>query len=401
VIEGIGAVIRVKIAQDVADHLTRADTFAFGAGKVEHANQALDESGLRVDVRLRHGRGAGLNPKGRFEEKFTTAFDDGWVQEEPPAAFKTTVVLEKPRRIITSNQSPDLPFDRSINPYRGCEHGCIYCYARPSHSYMGLSAGLDFETQIFAKPEAAKLLEQEFSHPKYKPKFIAIGTNTDPYQPVEKKYALMREILTVFLHARHPLIITTKSALILRDLDLLSQMAEKNLIEVGISITTLDRKMARAMEPRAATPSRRLETIAALARAHVPVRVMVAPLIPGLNDHEMEAIAEAASQAGAHDGDYILLRLPFEVAPLFKDWLLREYPDRYRRVMGLLRSMRGEKDYDANWQNRMCGSGPFADVMARRFQLVKKRFFLGKMHPRLSFSAFTPPREKTAQLSLF
>jgi len=350
---------------------------------------------------LRHGRGSALNPKGRFEEKSTTAFDDGWPGEEPLGALKTTVVLEKPRRIITTNQSPDIPFDRSINPYRGCEHGCIYCYARPSHAYMGLSAGLDFETRLFAKPDAAKLLEQEFSHPKYKPKLIAIGTNTDPYQPIEKKYALMHEILTVFLQARHPLTITTKSALILRDVDLLSQMAEKNLIEVGISITTLDRKMARAMEPRAATPNRRLETIAALARARVPVRVMVSPLIPGLNDHEMEAIVEAAAQAGAHDGDYILLRLPFEVAPLFKDWLLRTYPDRYRRIIGLLRTMRGNKDYDANWQNRMCGSGPFADIMARRFQLARKRFFPGKMRPRLSFTAFTPPKRETAQLSLF
>jgi len=377
-------VIRVKIAQDMASHLTQADQFAFGSGSSDHANQTLDKSGLRLDARLRHGRGSALNPKGRFEEKSTTSFDDGWTEEEPPGVLKTAVILEKPRRIITTNQSPDIPFDRSVNPYRGCEHGCIYCYARPSHAYMGLSAGLDFETRLFAKPDAAKLLEQEFSHPKYKPKLIAIGTNTDPYQPIEKKYALMREILAVFLQAHHPLTITTKSALILRDVDLLSQMAEKNLIEVGISITTLDRKMARAMEPRAATPGRRIETIAALARAHVPVRVMVSPLIPGLNDHEMEAIVEAAVQAGAHDGDYILLRLPFEVAPLFKDWLLRAYPNHYRRVMGLLRTMRENKDYDADWQNRMCGSGPFADIMARRFQLARKRFFSGKTRPSLS-----------------
>ncbi|MBB3353425.1 PA0069 family radical SAM protein [Rhizobium lentis] len=370
------------------------------ANTADIADAMIVSSGLRVEVDRRRGRGAGLNPTGRFEALQRETFDDGWqtLEELPP--FKTEVQIEKPRTAITRNESPDLSFDRSINPYRGCEHGCIYCFARPTHAYMGLSAGLDFETKLFAKPDAAKLLERELAKPGYKVRVIAIGTNTDPYQPIEKEWRIMRGILEVLNKANHPVSIVTKSAMILRDLDILQEMAGKNLVRVGISVTTLDRKLARAMEPRAATPPRRLETIHALSEAGIQTAVMAAPLIPALNDHELERILESAKAAGATEASYVILRLPLEVSPLFRDWLLQHYPDRYRHVMSLVRSMRGGKDYDAEFGKRMKGAGPYAWQIARRFEMAAKRFELTRRSVPLRDDLFVPPDGSGVQLSL-
>ncbi|ABC89680.1 hypothetical conserved protein [Rhizobium etli CFN 42] len=370
------------------------------ANTADIADAMIVSSGLRVEVDRRRGRGAGLNPTGRFEALQRETFDDGWqtLEELPP--FKTEVQIEKPRTAITRNESPDTSFDRSINPYRGCEHGCIYCFARPTHAYMGLSAGLDFETKLFAKPDAAKLLERELAKPGYKVRVIAIGTNTDPYQPIEKEWRIMRGILEVLNKANHPVSIVTKSAMILRDLDILQEMAGKNLVRVGISVTTLDRKLARAMEPRAATPPRRLETIHALSEAGIQTAVMAAPLIPALNDHELERILESAKAAGAAEASYVILRLPLEVSPLFRDWLLQHYPDRYRHVMSLVRSMRGGKDYDAEFGKRMKGAGPYAWQIARRFEMAARRFELTRRSVPLRDDLFVPPDGSGVQLSL-
>ncbi|AGS20731.1 radical SAM domain-containing protein [Rhizobium etli] len=370
------------------------------ANTADIADAMIVSSGLRVEVDRRRGRGAGLNPTGRFEALQRETFDDGWqtLEELPP--FKTEVQIEKPRTAITRNESPDISFDRSINPYRGCEHGCIYCFARPTHAYMGLSAGLDFETKLFAKPDAAKLLERELAKPGYKVRVIAIGTNTDPYQPIEKEWRIMRGILEVLNKANHPVSIVTKSAMILRDLDILQEMAGKNLVRVGISVTTLDRKLARAMEPRAATPPRRLETIHALSEAGIQTAVMAAPLIPALNDHELERILESAKAAGAAEASYVILRLPLEVSPLFRDWLLQHYPDRYRHVMSLVRSMRGGKDYDAEFGKRMKGAGPYAWQIARRFEMAARRFELTRRSVPLRDDLFVPPDGSGVQLSL-
>lgn len=374
-------------------------TFEPGLSAAE-ANARVSDASLRVDAGRVRGRGAALNMSGRFEVHAREAFDDGWNSFEELPPFKTEVQVEKPRTIITRNDSPDLPFDRSINPYRGCEHGCIYCFARPSHSYMGLSAGVDFESRLFAKPDAAKLLERELSRPGYKVQPIAIGTNTDPYQPIEKEWRIMRQILEVLETTGHPVGIVTKSGLILRDLDILSRMAERGLVRVAISVTTLDRKLARAMEPRAATPPKRLETIRALAEAGVPVSVLAAPLIPGLNDHEIERILDSAKAAGASSAGFTILRLPREVSPLFRDWLLRHYPDRYRHVMSLIRSMRGGKDYDAEFGKRMRGTGPYAWQIARRFEITSERLDLRKRGLNMRTDLFVPPRREGMQLSL-
>ncbi|MDO3434116.1 PA0069 family radical SAM protein [Rhizobium sp. CBN3] len=370
------------------------------ANTADIADAMIVSSGLRVEGDRRRGRGAGLNPTGRFEALQRETFDDGWQTLEDLPPFKTEVQIEKPRTAITRNESPDLSFDRSINPYRGCEHGCIYCFARPTHAYMGLSAGLDFETKLFAKPDAAKLLERELAKPGYKVRVIAIGTNTDPYQPIEKEWRIMRGILEVLNKANHPVSIVTKSAMILRDLDILQEMARKNLVRVGISVTTLDRKLARAMEPRAATPPRRLETIHALSEAGIQTAVMAAPLIPALNDHELERILESAKAAGAAEASYVILRLPLEVSPLFRDWLLQHYPDRYRHVMSLVRSMRGGKDYDAEFGKRMKGAGPYAWQIARRFEMAAKRFELTRRSVPLRDDLFVPPDGSGVQLSL-
>jgi DNA repair photolyase len=371
------------------------------ANTAEIADSLLNESGLRVDIDRRRGRGAGINPSGRFEPQEREVLDDGWQTIETLEPFKTEVQVEKPRAIITRNESPDIPFDRSINPYRGCEHGCIYCFARPTHAYMGLSAGLDFETKLFAKPDAAKLLERELSKPGYKPKTIAIGTNTDPYQPIEKEWRIMRQILEVLNAANHPVSVVTKSALIMRDIDILGKMAERGLARAGISVTTLDRRLARLMEPRASTPSRRLEAIRALSQAGVPTAVMAAPMIPALNDHELERILDSGAAAGAAEASYVLLRLPLEVSPLFRDWLLRNYPDRYRHVMSLIRSMRGGKDYDSEFGKRMKGEGPYAWQISRRFELAAKKLGIRKSRGMtLNTDLFVPPSGAGVQLSL-
>ncbi|MFC3727275.1 PA0069 family radical SAM protein [Neoaquamicrobium sediminum] len=380
--------------------IRQADMAAFAGGGAAAANALVDDSGLRVGFDRRRGRAAGVNPSGRYEPLTRHVFDDGWnsLEELPP--FKTEVQVEKPRNIITRNTSPDISFDRSINPYRGCEHGCVYCFARPTHAFMGLSPGLDFEAKLFAKPDAARLLERELAKPGYEPRTIAIGTNTDPYQPIEKQWRIMREILEVLEAHNHPVGIVTKSALVTRDADILGRMAEKGLAKVALSITTLDRKLARMMEPRAATPPKRLEALRTLADAGVPVSVMIGPVIPALNDQEIERILDSAEAAGAREAGYIILRLPLEVAPIFKDWLLRHYPDRYRHVISLIRSMRGGKDYDAEWGKRMKGAGPYAWQIGRRFEIAAKRLELNVEKRRLRTDLFKPPAQAGEQLML-
>jgi DNA repair photolyase len=354
-----------------------------------------------IDPDRRRGRGAETNASGRFEKLQSIPFDDGWqtLDELPP--FKTEVQAEKAKVIITRNDSPDIAFDRSINPYRGCEHGCIYCFARPSHAYMGLSPGLDFESKLFFKPDAAALLEKELSAPGYKPRTIAIGTNTDPYQPIERQHRMMRDILEVLERFNHPVGIVTKSALVMRDIDILSRMAERGLAKVAISVTTLDRHLARVMEPRAATPPRRLETIRTLAAAGIPVGVLTAPVVPALNDSEIERILDAAAEAGAGEAGYVILRLPLEVADLFREWLLRHYPDRYRHVLSVMRSMRGGKDYDSTFGKRQKGDGPYAWQIGRRFEIATRRLGMNRRNLRLRTDLFSPPVKPQAQLSLF
>jgi DNA repair photolyase len=382
------------------EQIVRADVAAFGAGRAEMANAMIDQSGVRVRPDRNRGRAAGINPSGRFEPVTRHVFDDGWnsIDELPP--FKTEVQIEKPRTIITRNQSPDISFDRSINPYRGCEHGCVYCFARPTHSFMGMSPGLDFESKLFAKPDAAKLLDKELSKEGYQARTIAIGTNTDPYQPIEKQYRIMREVLEVLEARNHPVGIVTKSALVMRDIDILSRMAEKGLAKVALSVTTLDRMLARTMEPRAATPSRRLEAIRQLSDAGIPASVMVAPIIPGLTDPEIERILDSARNAGAREAGYVILRLPLEVSPIFKDWLLRHYPDRYRHVMSLVRSMRDGKDYDSEWGKRMKGSGPYAWQIGRRFEIAARRLGLNVEKTPLRTDLFVAAEKRHEQLML-
>ncbi|MBO0905508.1 PA0069 family radical SAM protein [Jiella sonneratiae] len=381
--------------------ITAADRAAFArADGVDVANRIVDGANLRLPADRRRGRGAGINPSGRYEPFSRSSFDDGWDTLGSLPALKTEVQVEKPKTIITRNTSPDISFDRSINPYRGCEHGCVYCFARPTHAYMGMSPGLDFETRLFAKPNAAELLERELARRGYEVKSIAIGTNTDPYQPIEKDRRIMREILEVLEAANHPVGIVTKSALVTRDIDILARMAAKGLAKVALSVTTLDRTLARAMEPRAATPARRLDAVKALSEAGVPTMVMTAPIIPGLNDSEIERLLEAAVTAGAKEAGYVLLRLPLEVAPLFKDWLLRHYPNRYRHVLSLLRSMRDGKDYDAEWGKRMRGSGPYAFQIRRRFEMTARRLGLNDDRLKLRTDLFTPPKAAGVQLAL-
>ncbi|MEP3278956.1 MAG: PA0069 family radical SAM protein [Stappiaceae bacterium] len=360
-----------------------------------------DLVGVQIDPDRRRGRGSGINRSGRFEAEVREQFDDGWQTLDDLPPLKTYVQDEKARKIITRNQSPDISFDRSINPYRGCEHGCVYCFARPTHAYMGLSPGLDFETQLFAKPNAAELLERELSAPNYKVKPLAIGTNTDPYQPIERHKRIMREILEVLERAQHPVGIVTKSALVLRDLDLFGSMAEKNLIKIALSVTTLDRSLHRAMEPRASTPAKRLGALKTLSDAGIPTSVMVAPIIPALNDSEIEKILEKAAEAGAQEAGYVILRMPLEIKEIFREWLMRHYPDRYRHVLSILRSMRGGKDYDAEWGQRMRGKGPYAEAICKRFELAGKRLGLNKRRRRLNTDLFCSPQKGSIQLSLF
>jgi DNA repair photolyase len=355
----------------------------------------------RVDPSRRRGRGATANESGRFEPIQRVALDDGWEGLADLPALKTHVTIEKPKSIIARNQSPDISFDRSINPYRGCEHGCIYCYARPSHAHMGHSPGLDFETRLYAKPNAAQLLEAELSKPGYQPRTIALGANTDPYQPVERTYRVTREILEVLERTNHPVGIVTKSALVTRDIDILSRMAKKGLVKVAISITTLDRKLARRMEPRAATPQRRLEALMRLAEAGIPTVVMVAPIIPGLTDMEIEQILSSAKAAGAREAGYVMLRLPLEVRDLFEDWLHQTMPDRARKVMSLVRQIRGGKDNDPEFGKRMKGSGPLAWTIGRRFEMAAERNGLNRAKHALRCDLFEKPLARGDQLALF
>ena len=382
------------------EQIMSADIAAFGQGRAAMANAMIEQSGVRIGEDRRRGRGAGVNPSGRYEPTSRHVFDDGWESLEELPPFKTEVQVEKPRTIITRNESPDISFDRSINPYRGCEHGCVYCFARPTHAYMGLSPGLDFESKLFAKPDAARLLETELGKEGYQPRTIAIGTNTDPYQPIEKQYRIMREVLEVLEAHGHPVGIVTKSALVVRDIDILSRMAERGLAKVALSVTTLDRHLARNMEPRAATPTKRLEAIRQLTDAGIPTSVMVAPIIPGLTDQEIERILDSGRNAGAREAGYVLLRLPLEVAPIFKDWLLRHYPDRYRHVMSLVRSMRDGKDYDSEWGKRMKGSGPYAWQIGRRFEIAARKLGLNMEKRPLRNDLFVAPERAGKQLML-
>ncbi|MBX9760637.1 MAG: PA0069 family radical SAM protein [Beijerinckiaceae bacterium] len=347
------------------------------------------------------GRGALSNDSGRYEREARALVDDGWDSLAELPALKTQITHERPRAIITRNESPDISFDRSINPYRGCEHGCVYCFARPTHAYMGLSPGLDFETRLFVKDGAAELLERELSAPGYQPRTIAIGTNTDPYQPIEKSHRIMRSVLEVLSRANHPVGIVTKSALVTRDLDLLGPMAEKGLAKVALSITSLDRKLSRLMEPRAAQPDKRLEAIRMLSEAGVPASVMVAPIIPAINDHEVEAILAAAYGAGAREAGYVMLRLPLEIEDLFSEWLLAHFPHRYRHVMSLVRGMRGGKAYDSTWGKRMTGSGPYAWMTGRRFEIAATRAGFNQQRRKLRTDLFSPPVRPGEQLKLF
>ena len=350
---------------------------------------------------MRRGRGARSNHAGRFEAESREDFDDGWEGLGDLDVFKTEVQEETARTIITRNDSPDISFDRSINAYRGCEHGCVYCYARPTHCYLGHSAGLDFETKLYAKTNAAKLLEQELAHPHYEPKVIALGTNTDPYQPIEREYGITRSILEVLERTSHPVGIVTKSALVVRDIDILERMAARGLAKVALSVTTVDRRLARAMEPRAATAEKRLEAIGKLSDAGIPVGVMVAPIIPGLNDHEIESILEAAYAAGARKAGYVLLRLPLELKEIFREWLATEFPDRAQRVLSLLQSMHGGKDYVADFGLRQRGRGPYADQIAKRFRLALKRLGLNIDRQDLRCDLFQAPVLAGQQMQLF
>ena len=341
---------------------------------------------------VRKGRGAVSNRSGRYERERPEAFDDGWdTVEEEPAPLRTTVTEEAPRKVITRNDSPDLGFDRSINPYRGCEHGCIYCYARPTHAWLGLSPGLDFESRLFAKPTAPVVLEKELARPGYRAQVLAIGTNTDAYQPVEKRYEVMRGILEVLARCRHPVSITTKSALVLRDRDLLADMARDRLAHVTMSVTTLDGRLARSMEPRASSPSRRLEAVAGLNEAGVPVSVNFAPIVPALNEHEMETILETAREAGAQGAGYTLLRLPLEIADLFREWLEEHVPDRAARVLSRVRDMRGGPLYRSAFHVRMKGEGPYAEMISKRFAIACRRLGLERGYGKLDETLFRPP----------
>jgi DNA repair photolyase len=354
-----------------------------------------------IDRARRRGRGAHTNASGRYEPRATVSFDDGWqsIEELPP--FTTEVAVDTARKVITRNASPDISFDRSINPYRGCEHGCIYCFARPTHAYLGLSPGLDFESKLFMKPDAPELLERELSARNYTPRIIAIGTNTDPYQPIERRYQVMRRILEVLERAGHPVGIVTKSNLVVRDLDILSRMARRNLVRVGISVTTMDPQLARVMEPRAPTPSRRLEALRQLAEAGVPTTVMVAPVIPAINDAEIERILDAAAACGVRGAGYVLLRLPLEVRDLFREWLQGNFPDRERHVFALIRQTRGGKDYDSTFGKRMTGGGPYAWMIGKRFDTTCARLGLNVHKTELTTAHFQPPRARAEQLDLF
>ncbi|MBX5459548.1 MAG: PA0069 family radical SAM protein [Steroidobacteraceae bacterium] len=347
------------------------------------------------------GRGALSNPRGRFDRTGLDAFDDGWYREEGPESIATSVQPEHARSVISTNDSPDVGFEYSINPYRGCEHGCIYCYARSSHAYMGLSSGLEFETKLFYKADVARVLRAELARPGYTCKTIMLGANTDPYQPVERRLQVTRAILETLSACHHPVAIITKSVGVARDIDLLANLARRNLTSVIISITTLDAETKRTLEPRAASPEARLRTVRALAEAGIPVGVLVAPIVPAITDHELERILEAAAQAGATSAGYVLLRLPYEVKDLFREWLEQHYPQRARHVMSLVRDARGGRDNDPNFGTRMRGTGPYAEAIRARFRVAARRLGLDQPRARaLVTTLFRPPRPDSPQLQL-
>jgi len=352
-------------------------------------------------ARPRRGRGAVGNPDVRFAAWSRGRTDDGWGSaDEAAEPLATTLIVDQAKSILSHNDSPDVPFEQSINPYRGCEHGCCYCFARPTHAYLGFSPGLDFETRIVYKPDAAALLRQELSRRGYRPSPIALGINTDAYQPVERRLGITRGLLEVLAACRHPVSIVTKSALIERDTDLLADMARDDLVQVMFSVTTLDSDLARSMEPRAAQPQRRIEAMRHLHAAGIPVGVLFAPLIPGLNDHELEAVLAAATQAGAGSAGYVLLRLPHELRQMFPDWLAHHEPGKAERVMSLMRQLHGGREYASEFGARMRGSGEFAEVIAQRFRLVSRRLGLDQGRRELDCSRFVPPRPATPQLTL-
>jgi DNA repair photolyase len=349
----------------------------------------------------RKGRGAGSNRSGRYESLSRDAFDDGWdTIDEPLPKLRTRMEIDTSRSVISYNQSPDVPFDRSINPYRGCEHGCVYCYARPTHTWLGLSAGLDFETRLFHKPDAAVQLTSELAAPGYTPQAICLGANTDPYQPAERDLSLTRQILEVLLECAHPVRIVTKSSLVERDIDLLAEMATRELLSVSISVTSLDRELSRRMEPRASAPHRRLKTIERLSRAGIPVRLLLAPVIPALNDDQIESILEQGQAAGARAAGYVMLRLPHEIRDLFVEWLHEHYPLKAEHVMARIRDSHRGKDYDSRFGERMSGTGVFAELIAKRFALCANRLGLLDHEPTLDCSSFHPPKIAGQQLSL-
>ena len=354
-----------------------------------------------IDRQSIRGRGALSNPAGRFDVQQLAAVDDGWYQDEQPERIETTLEPERARELISTNDSPDIPFEQSINPYRGCETGCIYCYARPSHAYMGLSPGLDFETRLFYKADAAKVLEAQLARAGYVCKPITLGANTDPYQPVERRMGVTRSILEVLARTRHPVTVITKHALVLRDLDLLSELAQQGLASVGVSITTQDGELKRILEPRAASPQARLRVLSSLHAVGVPCGVLVAPVIPALTDHELEGILAAAAQAGASWAGYVLLRLPYEIKDLFRQWLEEHFPQRSNHVMSVIRDMRGGRDNDPRFGSRMRGTGPYAELLRQRFRIAVKRLDLNRRgREGFSTALFTPPTPPGSQLRL-
>jgi DNA repair photolyase len=378
-------------------------------------SKSSNPDAVRAD--LRRGRAALSNPTARFERQTRVCRDAEWdysseaewavaddvVEEDVdrPAPPRTTVTLEACRTAIVRNQSPDIPFDRSINPYRGCEHGCIYCFARPTHAYSGLSSGLDFETKLFAKPAVVEKLKDELAQPGYRCRMIALGTNTDCYQPIEREHRLMRGILSVLHDCNHPVGIVTKAHLVTRDIDLLAAMAKKNLAHVFVSVTTLDRHLARSMEPRASTPARRLDAIRLLAEAGVPTGVMVAPIVPGLTDHELENILTAAADAGAVRAGYLVMRLPHEIKDLFREWLEENAPERASRIMSQIHQLRGGRDNDPRFFTRLTGEGENARLLAQRFDIARRKLGLNAKEFTLDASQFQPPYRPGQQITLF
>lgn len=380
-----------------ADAMSRSDveTEPGGAATETEVDRTL------LPHERRRGRGARSNRSSRYDVESRGDFDDGWESLGDVEAIRTRTHIDKAKSIIARNDSPDISFDQSINPYRGCEHGCIYCYARPSHCYLGHSAGVDFETELYTKPNAARLLETELAKPRYQPKTIALGSNTDPYQPIEREHKITRALLEVLEATNHPVAVVTKSAGVLRDKDILSRMAEKGLTKVAISITTLDRKLARDMEPRAATPEKRLAALKELSAAGIPTAVMVAPIIPGLTDSEIERILEAAKEHGVREAGYVMLRLPLEIKDLFREWLTDARPNHANRVINHIQTMHGGRDYQSEFGLRQRGTGPFADQIAQRFRLGLKRYGLNQDRVRLRTDLFTAPKLPGAQLGLF